>query len=201
MRLGLAAALAVGALYGAALVFLLEAWYDLTVQLPVQFDGIQALLGRPVVFSFAAFPAIAIAYQQGIRNGALAFSAILLTRLLAGWLGFTQPDIWALGVGLLMVFLAALRDQPAPSSSAMLPFADHLPRLRRRLPAVAGLGALYGLGAHQAVLVEGPQALLALAGGGRCLRLVCLSRMGWASPGQPGWRPQMPGARPCWAPW
>lgn len=163
-----AAALAAGGLYGAALIFALEACNRLALQLPLPLVEARALFGQPVTLTFAALPAIAIAYQHGLRSGLLAFGGILLTRLLAGGLGLPQPENWALGAGLLIVWAAALREPPAPSGAGQ-PLVAHLerylPRLRRQWPAAAALGALYGLAAHRAVFAEGPQSLLALAGG------------------------------------
>jgi len=180
------------------------------------------ILSQPVVFSFAAFPAIGMAYQYGLRIGALAFAGILLTRLAADWLGLPQPDVWALAFGLLLVTVSAWRERPHDQPGNASLFTGQFERLRRRLPLIAGLGALYGLAAQELVLVEGPQALFALSSGSRTAALAislaralaftpikgmsvltsgCLSPMDWALPGPLGWLQLRPGAPRCWAGW
>jgi hypothetical protein len=139
--------------------------------MPVPLDAARLILSQPVVFSFAAFPAIGLAYQYGLRTGVLAFAAILLTRLAADWLGLAQPDVWALACGLLLVTLAALREHPPDNLGTAPLLTAQFKQLHRRLPLIAGLGALYGLAAQQLALVEGPQALFALSSGSRTAAL------------------------------
>jgi hypothetical protein len=139
-----------GALYGAALMLGLQGFNYLAHRMPVPLDIARLILSQPVVFSFAAFPAIGLAYQNGLRTGALAFTGILLTRQAADWLGLTQPDIWALAFGLLFVMLAAWRERAQERSSNVSLFTAHR---RARLPLIAGLGALWS-GCMGPALVE-----------------------------------------------
>jgi Protein of unknown function len=170
-RLAQVGVVGVGALYGAVLMLGLQGFNHLAGRLPVPLDTARLILSQPVVFTFAAFPAIGLAYQHGLRIGALAFAGILLTRLAADWLGLAQPDVWALACGLLLVTIAALREcSPDNPGSASL-FSAQFKHLRRRLPLMAGLGALYGLAAQELALVEGPQSLFALSSGSRTAAL------------------------------
>jgi len=170
-RLGQVGAGGAGALYGALLMLGLQGFNYLAGQLPVPLDATRLAFSQPVVFSFAAFPAIGLAYQYGLRTGALAFVGILLTRLAADWLGLVQPDVWALACGLLFVTLAALRERRPNLPGNELHFEAQFKRLRRRLPLIAILGMLYGLAAQHLALVEGPQSLLAISGGSRTAAL------------------------------
>lgn len=164
-------AISAGALYGALLMLGLQGFNYLAGLLPLPLDAVRLALSQPVVFSFAAFPAIGLAYQYNLRTGAVAFAGILLTRLATDWIGLAQPDIWALAFGLLFVTLAAWRERPAGIPDTMSLYTTQLKQLRRRLPLIAGLGALYGLAAQQLALVEGPQALFALSSGSRTMAL------------------------------
>lgn len=170
-RLDQAGVVGAGALYGAVLMLGLQSFNHLAGQLPVPLDTARLILSQPVVFTFAAFPAIGLAYQNGLRTGALAFAGILLTRLAADWLGLAQPDIWALACGLLLVAISAWRECSPDHPGTTLLFTAQFKQLRGRLPLIAGLGALYGLAAREMALVEGPQALFALSGGYRTAAL------------------------------
>lgn len=160
-----------GALYGAVLMLGLQSFNHLAVRLPVPLDTARLILSQPIVFSFAAFPAIGLAYQHGLRTGALAFVGILLTRLGADWIGLAQPDVWALACGLLLVTIIAWRERSPDNPGSALLFTAQFKQLRRRLPLIAGLGALYGLAAQELALVEGPQSLFALSSGSRTAAL------------------------------
>ena len=170
-RLDQVGVVGVGALYGAVLMLGLQGFNHLAGQLPVPLDAARWILSQPVVFSFAAFPAIGLAYQYGLRTGALAFAGILLTRLSADWLGLVQPDVWALACGLLFVTIAAWRERSPDQPGSALLFTAQFKQLRRRLPLIAVLGALYGLAAQELALVEGPQSLFALSSGSRTAAL------------------------------
>lgn len=160
-----------GTLYGAVLMLGLQGFNHLAGRVPIPLNTARLILSQPVVFSFAAFPAIGMAYQYGLRTGALAFAGILLTRLAADWLGLPQPDVWALAFGLLLVTVSAWRERPHNQPGNASLFTGQFERLRRRLPLIAGLGALYGLAAQELALVEGPQALFALSSGSRTAAL------------------------------
>jgi hypothetical protein len=168
-HLGLIGASAVGALYGGLLSLGLEGFRWLLEHLPVPISDSFGLLLAPVVFTFAAFPAIAVAYQHGVRRGILAFLITLAARQAASALGLANPDSWALGVGMAIFIVCAIReksDQGAGIGMAT-PATDRVKRIRRYLPAIAVLGAVYGLACNQAILMEGPQSSAALAQGDR----------------------------------
>ena len=172
VRLDQVGVFAVGALYGAVLMLGLQGFNNLAGKVPIPLNVATFIMSQPVVFSFAAFPAIGLAYQNGLRTGALAFAGILLTRLAADWLGLAQPDVWALACGLLLVALAAWREHQSNHTVTTVLFTEKIGQLRRRLLLFAGLGALYGLAARELALVEGPQSLLALSSGSRTVAII-----------------------------
>jgi hypothetical protein len=164
-RLGLMGAILAGALYGALLFLGLEGFGWLFERLPVGISDPVALLNGPIVFTFAAFPAIAVAYQHGVGQGAIAFLITLAARQAASALGLASPDSWALAVGMGVLVVYALREKRGEGTGGGLAAlsVERLGLLRRYLPAIAVLGAAYGLACNQVILIEGPQSAAALA--------------------------------------
>jgi hypothetical protein len=72
---------------------------------------------------------------------------------------------------LLFVAIAAWRERPPDQPGTASLFTSQYKRLRRHMPLIAGLGALYGLAAQELALVEGPQALFALSSSARTMAL------------------------------
>jgi hypothetical protein len=165
-RWGLAGAIAAGAVYGGFLVLGLEAVTTLCERLPVKFL-VSMELSTPILLTFAACPAIAVAYQYGIKNGLVAFLTTLLARQAASALGTAQPDAWALGVGLAILIFYAIwekKDKEPVEGIASL-FVDRANRIRRNLPALAVLGGIYGMACNLSFMMEGPQSAIALGQG------------------------------------
>jgi hypothetical protein len=167
--LGLLGAIASGAVYGTLLVIVLSGCAQLVARLPVNFYTSTANLGSLVIFSVAAIPALAIAYQYGVKPGVLAFLLTVLGRQIASGLGQANPDVWAFLLGLVALIILAAREakcEAAPEETFAIS-TEHLRRIRSYLPWIAMLGAVYALAANQGVLMEGPQSLLAWAQGNR----------------------------------
>jgi hypothetical protein len=164
-RLGLMGAILAGALYGALLFLGLEGFGWLFERLPVGISNPVALLNGPIVFTFAAFPAIAVAHQHGVGQGAIAFLITLAARQAASTLGLANPDSWALAVGMGVLVVYALWQERGEGSGGGLAAlsVERVGLIRRYLPAIAVLGAAYGLACNQAILIEGPQSAAALA--------------------------------------
>jgi hypothetical protein len=167
--LGLSGAIVVGALYGGLLVVGLEGFVRLFAHLPVNIWDSMGQLGAPIVFTFAAIPAIAVAYQYGVKSGVAALLLTLLGRQVVSASGQANPDGWAFAVGMAVLIAYAIRErkgeQPGEGVAAL--FTERAKRIRSHLPAIAVLGAVYGLACHQAIMMEGPQSLVALAQGDR----------------------------------
>lgn len=164
-RLGLVAAILAGALYGVALFLGLEAVGWLLDRSPVRVSDSFRLLNGPIVLIFAAFPAVAVGYQHGVRRGVIAFLITLVARQAASALGLENPNNWALAAGMAVLIIYALREErPKGTGAGLAALATgRSGRIRRYLPAIALLGAVYGLACHQAILMEGPQSSAALA--------------------------------------
>jgi hypothetical protein len=166
---GMFGAIASGAVYGGLLVIVLDALHDLVMHLPVNFFPAMAEISGPVIFTLAAIPALATAYQYGIKHGVVAFLITLLGRQVAGALGLVSPDAWAFLVGMIVLFIHAVKEvrcEPEPSESFVISNEQVL-RIRSHLPWIAVLGALYALASNLGVIMEGPQSLLAWSQGDR----------------------------------
>lgn len=167
--LGLTGAVVAGALYGGLLAAGLEGFARLFERLPVNIWDYTGQLGAPVVFTFAAIPAVTIAYQYGAKNGVATFLLTLIVRQAASASGLASPDGWALAVGMAVLVACAIREKRGEDAGEGLAAlsAGQAGRVRSYLPAIALVGAVYGLACHQGILMEGPQAVIALAQGDR----------------------------------
>ncbi len=167
--LGLIGAALAGCLYGALLAAGLAGVRWLFSHLPIPIQGSLQEMGAPIVLAFAMFPAVAVACQHGARHGVLVFLLTLLARHIASSLGLAGPDAWALGVGMAtLVIYALLAQKRSRPAQGMVPIPTQgAARIRRHLPSIVLLGAVYGLICSQAVMMESPQSLLALGQGDR----------------------------------
>jgi hypothetical protein len=170
---GLFASVVCGGLFGVFMVFVLQGLGDLFARLPVNFGPAMLSLSGPVIFTLAAIPALAIAYQYGFKHGLIVFGAALLVRQVASGLGQSQPDAWAFLAGLLALVFHAVREarRAVPVEGLFVVSAGKVARLRSFLPWIALLGAVYAISNNLGTLMEGPQTLLALAGGNRIVAI------------------------------
>jgi hypothetical protein len=166
---GLAGATACGALFGGVLLLALQSLQGLGALLPVNFFPAMGQLGALVILTLTAIPPLTIAYQYGAKHGLAVFALALLVRQGSIRLGGSQPDTWAFLVGILALLVYAVREASRDAGvDGLAPLdAKRLARLRRGLPWVAVLGAVYAISASLGQIMEGPQTLLALSAGNR----------------------------------
>lgn len=164
---GLLGSIASGAIFGSLLVLALDGISLLVESLPVNFIAAMQGLGSPVIFTLALIPALAITYQYGVKNGIFAFLITLVGRQFASAMGQVKPDGWAFLLGMLVLIVYAVQEgrcEAAPAETFQIDPKHHR-RIRKHLPWIALLGALYALSSNLGVLMEGPQSLLAWAQG------------------------------------
>ncbi len=168
--LGLVGAILAGALYGGMLALALEGVAELFESLPVGGPRAVEELATPILLTFAVVPALALAYEYGAKHGLLIFFVTLLSRQGAILLGAQRPDDWVVALGMALFLSYALRGgtrkellEPGIRGNAFP--VQGMVRIRRNLPVVAVLGAVYGLACHRMIMMEGPQALIMLAQG------------------------------------
>lgn len=165
--MGLLGSLVIGGLYGVILVLGLDAFIGLSQNLPVDVFGALEALADPVILSFAAFPAVVVGYQYGRKQGILVLLLSVLGWLGARILGHARPDLWALAVGIVVLILYAVRERATTGEAIATAavFATRARRIRHNLPAIALMGAVYGVASHLAILMEGAQSSIALGNG------------------------------------
>lgn len=154
-----------GGIYGVLLLVGLKSFVDAMKLLPVNvFDAIGGL-GDPVIFAFAAFPSLAIAFAYGYKKGILSLGIVLIVRQIVEKLGNKSPDGLALLAGLIILLFFAMRDKSENSTNVSSLFVERVKNIKRNIPYIAGMGALYGIACNVNLLMEGPQSLLALKNG------------------------------------
>ncbi|MCL4395822.1 MAG: YhfT family protein, partial [Chloroflexi bacterium] len=156
-----------GGLYGGALTIGLEVFARSMQSLPIQFLDSAGQFGGPIVFTFAAFPAVAIGYQRGVRHGLVAFLITLVGRQIAAGLGQAQPDAWALAIGMVVLFVYAVREKNEEDEGVAALAGGRAGRIRSNLPAIALLGAVYGIACNLGIMMEGAQSAIVLGQGDR----------------------------------
>jgi hypothetical protein len=156
-----------GGVYGLLLLIGLQSFVDVIKLLPVNvFDAIGSL-GDPVIFAFAAFPPLAIAYEYGFKKGLLSMGLVVIVRQAMVLLGNNSPDGIALLVGLIILFIFALTEKKSDEEKTQLAslFTDRVSNIKKNIPYIAIMGGLYGISCKIGLLMEGPQSLLAASKG------------------------------------
>ena len=168
---GFIGSIVTGGAYGALLVVGLQAIVNLFEKLPINFFGSLGSLGDPIIYAFAIFPAVAVAMQFGVKKGLITFALTILARQVASAAGLSSADGIALAVGVLVLMGFAIADKPKgekkSEQSMQALFTERANRIKKNLPYIALMGAVYGVACNLALMMEGPQSITALAAGDR----------------------------------
>lgn len=154
-----------GGIYSLLILVGLGGFVKLIKMLPVNIFDSLGSLGDPVIFAFAAFPALAIAYEYGFKNGLISLAITTIARQIAEKLNYGSPDGMALLVGLIVLLFYAMKDKGQGDVDTVSLFGERVKNIRRYLPYIGIMGALYGAGVKVGLLMEGPQSILALQKG------------------------------------
>ncbi len=176
---GTPVAAAIGGLYGWGLIAGLEGFVKLFDYLPVNFLTPLGEVGTPVVVTFMAFPALAVAMQFGIRKGILTFAVSALARQLVVWVNTNaffkisenvvtlNQEGMALIVGMIFLFAYAMKEKAEEGSSIDLAsvFSDKVKLIKKNVVFFMIIGGLIA-GATNLLLMAGdPISLNLLADG------------------------------------
>jgi hypothetical protein len=145
-----------GGAWGALVVYALGPLNAAAEALPVDFLGALQDVATPILYLFAIFPALAVAYQFGRVRGAIAFVATVLALVLTvRFLPEVFPGAIALLAGIVMLVIFALQKdlaerrlqtpeerEAARDAAAHSFFAENAERLRRHVLWFVPLGAL-----------------------------------------------------------
>lgn len=167
---GMATAGFVGALYGLGLMYGLEFVVNIFEKMPVNFLNDLGKVGDPIVMAFAAFPALAVAYQFGVKKGiftllaagivrqlALTFSPLMLGSLEVN----INPEGMALITGMIILLIFATREKSSNSNVGDLVsvFSERVARIKNNLPLLALMGALVSAATTYQILAGDPISL------------------------------------------
>ena len=146
----------VGGAYGAGLLVGLEGFVALFEKLPLNFLDAMGQVGSPVVVTFMAFPALAVALQFSVKKGVLTFITSAIIRQLAVWLnesgtisfGDTAVTLNQEGMALItgMIFLItyAIRQKPDGEGSSIdlaSVFSERVNRIKKHVIYFMIMGA------------------------------------------------------------
>ncbi|MTW86046.1 hypothetical protein F3157_10300 [Virgibacillus dakarensis] len=169
----------VGGLYGWGLIAGLEGFVKLFDYLPVNFLEPLGEVGTPVVVTFMAFPALAVAMQFSIKKGILTFAVAAIVRQLAVFVneqGLLQigdnvislnQEGMALIVGMIFLFAYAIKEKAKDGASVDLAsvFSDKVNKIKKNVLYFMIIGGLIA-GATNLLLMAGdPISLNLLAEG------------------------------------
>ncbi|MEG6573617.1 YhfT family protein [Caldibacillus debilis] len=169
----------IGGLYGWGLVVGLEGFVKLFKHLPLNFLDPLGQVGTPVVVTFMAFPALAVAMQFSVKKGVITFVTAAIARQLAVFINesgvfkiggnavtLNQEGI-ALIVGMIFLFAYAMKEKADEGSGVDLAsvFSEKVISIKKNVVYLVIIGALIA-GATNLVLMAGdPISLNLLAEG------------------------------------
>ncbi|WP_054949244.1 YhfT family protein [Numidum massiliense] len=169
-----------GGAYGAALFAGLEGFVKLFDYLPVNFLEQMGEVGTPVVVTFMAFPALAVALQFSVKKGIWTFLVSAFVRQLAVWFnesGFLtfggttvtlNQEGMALITGMIFLFTYAIRQKPATEGATIdlaAVFSDRVSRIRKNVVYFMLMGGLVAAGTSLLIMAGDPISLNLLAEG------------------------------------
>ncbi|SFB12418.1 Protein of unknown function [Lentibacillus halodurans] len=178
-RWGTAVAALIGGVYGWGLLAGLEGFVKLFDYLPVNFLEPMGQVGDPVVVTFMAFPALAVALQFSVKKGILTFAAAALMRQLAVFVNEGEyisiggnavainQEGMALIVGMIFLFAYAMKQKPDGDSSIDLAsvFSEKVKEIKKNVGFFMVIGALIAGATNMLLMAGDPISLNLLADG------------------------------------
>jgi hypothetical protein len=174
---GLIASGVIGAVYGVGVVAGLKFIVDLFAKLPVNFLPQLGTVGTPIVASFAAFPALVVAYQYGFKKGGITLVVSFVVRQIVQYYGTfnigsakvsLNPEGMALLAGMIVMLAFAVKEKPDPNAQSIdltALFSERVKRIRKNIPYLAVMGGLVAAATSQALVAGDPISLNLLAKG------------------------------------
>ncbi|WP_394138290.1 YhfT family protein [Cytobacillus oceanisediminis] len=176
---GMPLAAVIGGAYGAGLLIGLEGFVKLFDYLPLNFLDAMGAVGAPVVVTFMAFPALAVAMQFSVKKGVITFIVSALVRQLAVWLnesailtvsGTTvtlNQEGMALITGMIFLLAFAMKEKAEEGSSIDLAavFSDKVAKIRKNVVFFMIIGGLIAAATNLWIMAGDPISLNLLAEG------------------------------------
>lgn len=168
-----------GGIYGFLLTVGLKIVVEAFSLLPVNFLPALGKVGSPIIVAFAAFPALVVSYQYGIKKGLFTFAATILVRQFIQIFGkfkydgtniALNPDGMALLVAMVIMISFAMKEKSNNEnigSNEMLLniFAARVERIKKNILPLALMGGLISAGVSLHLVAGDPISLNLLADG------------------------------------
>lgn len=159
----------VGAAYGIGLVTGLEVIVNVFQKLPVNIMDSLGAVGTPIVAAFAVFPALATAYQFGVKKGLLNLALSILARQLTVLIGAIKigsatvtlnPEGMALIVGMLVLIIYAAREKGEENGVDLASvFGERVQRIRANIIILMLMGGLVAAATSYGIIAGDPISL------------------------------------------
>lgn len=164
----------IGALYGVGILAGLELIVNLFALLPFNFLSNLGSVSTYVVAAFACFPAVAVGYQHGFKNGAISGIITLIVYVLTvkfGQLsmGSSTVTLNAFGVAMLagmicmLVFASKVKGDGNSNSTLVSTFSTKVSRIRSNWWLFAIMGALVAAATSMGIVAGDPASLALVA--------------------------------------
>jgi hypothetical protein len=169
----------IGGAYGAGLLVGLDGFVKLFDYLPLNFLEAMGGVGAPVVVTFMAFPALAVAMQFSVKKGVITFIVAALVRQLAVWLNGTEvlnfsgtpvvlnQEGMALIAGMIFLVVFAMKEKAEEGAGVNLAaiFSDKVAKIRKNVVFFMVIGGLIAAATNLAIMAGDPISLQLLADG------------------------------------
>lgn len=169
----------IGGAYGAGLLVGLEGFVKLFDYLPLNFLEAMGGVGAPVVVTFMAFPALAVAMQFNVKKGVITFIVAALVRQLAVWLNGTEvlnfsgtpvvlnQEGMALIAGMIFLVVYAMKEKAEAGAGVNLAaiFSEKVAKIRKNVVFFMVIGGLIAAATNLAIMAGDPISLQLLADG------------------------------------
>jgi hypothetical protein len=169
----------IGGAYGAGLLVGLDGFVKLFDYLPLNFLEAMGGVGAPVVVTFMAFPALAVAMQFSVKKGVITFIVAALVRQLAVWLNGTEvlnfsgtpvvlnQEGMALIAGMIFLVVFAMKEKAEEGAGVNLAaiFSDKVAKIRKNVVFFMVIGGLIAAATNLAIMAGDPISLQLLAEG------------------------------------
>lgn len=168
-KIGYVVAGTIGALWGIGLLVGLQWIVNVFKKLPVNVFDSMGQIGTPVIFAFAAFPALAVAYQYGVKNGLITLTISALVRAIVARfspivIGTSKialnPEGMALVTGMIVLLIYAMREKKEENSTNIAAlFTERVDRIKKNVWVLAIMGALVAAATSLHILAGDPISL------------------------------------------
>ncbi|GGP07616.1 MULTISPECIES: YhfT family protein [Oceanobacillus] len=135
--------------------------------LPVNFLDALAAVGDPIIFSFVAFPAVAVAYQFGKKKGLITFILSVLGRVIVERVNpiyiadnevSLSPEGIAMLIGMFCLIFFAAKDKTRGEDTGEGMFEENVKRIRKNIYYLIPMGAIIAVAANYQWLAGEPIA-------------------------------------------